>query len=994
MEINDQSLGLLQDLLLNILSPDNNTRKKAEEYVKSIETQQGFPLLVVGLISRLISHSDAQSAAVRQSAAVLFKNLVKRRWEPTDGSEEKVSQGDKDAIKLYVVDLMCSAQPDVQKLLAEAVTVIAKHDFPAQWEVLLPQLVSKLSAQDIRITKGVMLTANSIMKRFRYVFKNDNLYQEILFCLEGFKIPLMEQYKANEVLIINNVNNRVELFELLETQRLMSRIYFSLNWQDIPEYFEDNIATWMTEFSKYMVYTNPLLVDDNDEAEPGPIEKLQAAIIDNLNLYATKYEDIFEPYLPNFTQLIWKMLIEVQPQVKYDILATSAIKFLTSVSGKQMNTSLFSDAALQDIIQHIVIKNLTATENDEELFEDNPTDYIRKDMEGSDVDTRRRCAIDLVRSLLKFFNTQVSQLCLTFTGAMLEQYNASKDWRAKDSALHLILAVSVLSTSTANGAGALNPNINIFNIFETNVVPELQDMQVNNRPIVKADAIKLMCIFRSHLPSSFLIGLIPHITRHLHSKHVVIQTYAAMCIEKFLSLKDRDPNQSNVSIPRITKESLLPHFESMFVGLFAVLENPDLPENDYVMKCIMRMLLVIGSDISPATELVLKHLMTSLERVCKNPVNPHFDHYLFESLAILIKSCTSGQNIALEVATASCVKFESLLFPTFQNVLAQDVVEFIPYVFQILAQLLSARVGEGLSSSYSALFPLLLSPALWERKGNIPALTDLFTAYLSKGMAEIVAGNYLQGVLGVFQKLLASKASESYAFILLNAIYCYTPTAVISPFVQTIFNLLLMRMQEAVKDSKTVRYCKYFVNSICVFAAQNGGQIVRDTLETITPGLVSMIVLNIWSVNRSQLASSDSAEVKQMIVGATRLLIESNSLSNEVWISLLQSILSLIEAEGNNSKGSIAHILDEVIDLDEDENRDFDNAYSKLAHAGITYADPTSNIPSGGAYFATSLSSFCAARPGQYISLIQANLAPNEKEILQTILQSNGVGIV
>ena len=34
---------------------------------------------------------------------------------------------------------------------------------------------------------------------------------------------------------------------------------------------------------------------------------------------------------------------------------------------------------------YTVIPNLQATEADEELFEDNPTDYIRKDMEGSDI---------------------------------------------------------------------------------------------------------------------------------------------------------------------------------------------------------------------------------------------------------------------------------------------------------------------------------------------------------------------------------------------------------------------------------------------------------------------------------------------------------------------------------------------------------------------------------------------------------------------------------
>lgn len=45
--------------------------------------------------------------------------------------------------------------------------------------------------------------------------------------------------------------------------------------------------------------------------------------------------------------------------------------------------------------------------SDEELFEDNPDEYIRRDIEGSDVDTRRRAACDLVKVLSKFFEEKM-----------------------------------------------------------------------------------------------------------------------------------------------------------------------------------------------------------------------------------------------------------------------------------------------------------------------------------------------------------------------------------------------------------------------------------------------------------------------------------------------------------------------------------------------------------------------------------------------------------
>lgn len=48
--------------------------------------------------------------------------------------------------------------------------------------------------------------------------------------------------------------------------------------------------------------------------------------------------------------------------------------------------------------------------SDEELFEDNPEEYTRKDIEGSDVDTRRRAACDLVNTLSQHFEQRIMEI--------------------------------------------------------------------------------------------------------------------------------------------------------------------------------------------------------------------------------------------------------------------------------------------------------------------------------------------------------------------------------------------------------------------------------------------------------------------------------------------------------------------------------------------------------------------------------------------------------
>lgn len=994
MEVSEENLSILRGLFLRTLAADNAGRKEAEAYLQSIEAQPGFPLVLLHLISLLSSSATSpEDALIRQSASVMFKNLIKRRWHPnaTEDDEEKlapIAEVDRGAIKMHLVELMCSTPDAVQRLLAEAVTIVSNHDFPHLWEGLLPQLVSKLATADAQVTKGVMSTVNSIMKRFRYVYKTESLFAQLKFCLDGFQIPLLHTFQGNFTAIQGMAGNKAALEVLLETQRLMARIFFSLNWQDLPEYFEDNMQLWMGEFVKCLTYTNPLLVDATEDTEPGPIEKLQAAVIDDITLYATKYEEEFTPFLPTFAQLTWQLLTAVGPQAKYDILATSSIKFLTSVCSKHMNQSIFTDQVLQDIVNQIVVPNLTASSSDEELFEDNPTDYMRKDIEGGDQDTRRRSASELVRAMLKFHAEKTSELCTAYISGMLEQYRTTMDWRAKDAALHLVLAVAVMSTSSNIGAGELNPRINVLDVFNVHVVPEVQEANVDARPIVKADAIKLICIFRSHLQTPFLLSLLPDIIRHLTSSQVVIQTYAAMCIERFLAVKDRDAATGTMAT-RITKDQLLPYLQPLFTGLFAVLQNPELSENDYVMKCIMRVLSVIGADVAPMTGAVLQQLTAALQRVCKNPANPHFNHYLFECLALLVRSCCSG--VAPDVSAAACGNFEALLFPPFQDVLQNDVTEFTPYVFQILAQLLSSRPSPGLSDFYRVLLEPLLSPLLWERRGNVPALTDLFRAYISKGMAEIIEGNYLAGMLGVFQKLLANKATEAFAFKVLDSLFTSNPIEVLAQYLPTIFNLLLVRMQDQMKaDNKTPRYCRMFIHTMCLFASVYGAQLLYDTLEGLSGGLTAMIITKVWTVNSSACSGCDRSEVKRMVVGATKLLTDTPIRQQpDVWKCLLKFIVVLLSSSSSGGAETDGDGIDE-----EAEAREFDSTYSRLAYAHVPEPALSPEMVTAPAFFATSLATLSSSMPGQYTPLVQAALSPEEASQLTAILQHSGVGLV
>jgi exportin-2 (importin alpha re-exporter) len=426
-------------------------------------------------------------------------------------------------------------------------------------------------------------------------------------------------------------------------------------------------------------------------------------------------------------------------------------------------------------------------------------------------------------------------------------------------------------------------------------------------------------------------------------------------------------------------------------ALFPVLQNEDLPENDYVMKCVMRILSIVGSDVAPVMEDVLEQLTATLERVCRNPSNPHFNHYLFECIALLVRSACAPSVSGGAASTEAFEKFESLLFPPFQSILQLDVIEFVPYVFQVLGQLLSYRpAGGGLSTAYSDLFPPLLSPVLWIRRGNVPALTDLVLAYIFQGMEEIVQKGLLEGVLGVFQKLLASKATETYAFKLINAMVKKCPCDVMDGYMPMVFQLLLMRMQE----HQTPQYSRLFVHFICATAITGHGPVyVFNALESIQEGMTGLIISQVWAPNTEAFSRAEASDVSQILAGGSLLLCETSvAEDSDLWGALVTALLGLAKSSPTLSgdKG------DDLLYDEEAEAREFDNTYSKLAYAHIAESDDSDGVkdfPAAQLKFLQQLAGLCEKRPGVYSAALQSILDDDDKNALGELLSEAGINL-
>lgn len=285
---------------------------------------------------------------------------------------------------------------------------------------------------------------------------------------------------------------------------------------------------------------------------------------------------------------------------------------------------------------------------------------------------------------------------------------------SRPSHLDLLLRLSVLSLLTRkiyaltfqqHGVTSTNALVDVVRFFGEHIYPDLQSASVH--PVIQADAIKFVHTFRSQLSKDQLLAVLPLLVPHLENPSFVIHTYAAMTIERVLFIK-RD--NKLLLVPPIAPQTGLtvghsfnqgdirPFAESIIIALLKNVEKGATPEeiakNDHLMKCVMRVIITARQALIPSYNNILQHLVAILTEVSKNPSNPRFNHFAFESISALIRCVWSSNTtcrslyqctfldsslLVMQLRCPTSSSHSSLRSPTFFN----KTCKVSPFLFSL-----------------------------------------------------------------------------------------------------------------------------------------------------------------------------------------------------------------------------------------------------------------------------------------------------------------------
>ncbi len=443
--------------------------------------------------------------------------------------------------------------------------------------------------------------------------------------------------KTTDRLIEESKDNQEQLHAAFGTLNLLVKLFYDLSCQDLPPIFEENLAPITMLLHKYFTYDNPLL-HTSDEAESGPLEFVKAGICEVLVLYIQKYEDAFGAFVDKFIQSAWELLTTTGTETKYDILVSKALQFLTAVARISQHAQNFkSEEVLGLVVDKVILPNLSLRESDIEVFEDEPIEFIRRDLEGSDADTRRRAATDFLRQLMEQFEELVTGIVMKYVQHHLAEFvkDPNNNWKFKDTAVYLFSSIAAKGTVTASqGVKSTNLLVNVVDFFQQNIGNDLMT-EGEVEPMLKVDAIKYLYIFRSQITKEQWQSVFPVLVKHLSSPHYVVYSYAAIAIERVLYLTD------DAGAPIFKREDVLPMAHGMLQQLLRLIQQNPAPdkmqENEFLMRCIMRVLLVIRDGVVPMTDELLKNFIDITNTISRGPGNPRFYYYHFEALGAIIR---------------------------------------------------------------------------------------------------------------------------------------------------------------------------------------------------------------------------------------------------------------------------------------------------------------------------------------------------------------------
>ncbi|CAD8063756.1 unnamed protein product [Paramecium sonneborni] len=382
-----QDLGYLINALQLTYGTSQESVNNGEALLKQASLQ---PLYAISLLR--IVDNQTQPELLRQSAVVNLKTFLEKHWaEKKEPGHFVVSEEEKSVIRATIIDALARCI-QVKKLRSQYEDLIYKLvaiDFPNDWPQLVQQLVIKLqnftSYEDLW---SALLTLRRTCEVHQFLLEND---RKPLEPLVASTFPILESLFQKFLEGYNEQSGQLV--------KVILKIFHHATHLMMPIYMQDQntVAKWMLYFKTIIQAPPPpeLSTITQDSQEETRREKTyiwtnkkwaSRIVLRFIQKFANKKmveanmadfaEHIKSTYAIGFMEIFYKILTD-NSQFQGPRTCLHALKYLF-YSLKLDNTKELLKPHYDKLIYHIAIPKMQLTHRDDQLWKNDPEEYIKR----------------------------------------------------------------------------------------------------------------------------------------------------------------------------------------------------------------------------------------------------------------------------------------------------------------------------------------------------------------------------------------------------------------------------------------------------------------------------------------------------------------------------------------------------------------------------------------------------------------------------------------
>lgn len=696
--------GDMEDLraaLAGSVSADEGTRVAADAFLKSAAARSGAALGLLGLAS-----DAATEMGTRQSASIYFKHLVNKSWTQREGATATtetnpiLDEGEKAAVRRVALEAIANTPSKVRSQLVEAVRVIVHHDFPGRWPEVANQVLDGLNAASSSESGklcGTVLVLHALCRK--YEFKAVDERADIEEMIRVVFPKLLEILKA---LLAYQGPPDTELEEL---KKAICKTYLSATYLNVgPSLREEGtFREWMAAFHAIItapVPTENMPTDDKTELKHWPWWKTKKWAMHVVNRMFNRYGNLKkcqphdkaqatvyrDKYAGHFVTVYIQLLSSLATgAVIPDRVVNLAVHHLSTALGVPTMYK-HMEPHLDAIFQQIVFPMLCFSAEDDELWKDDPQEYVRKSQDLiEDMYSPRTAACSYTQELV-ITGRRLKENLPKVLGAMVQIFtkNSSSvrsgpmDARARyelDGALLVITTLSQLLSTHPDYAKEIE------GMLMTHVIPAFGCVHGH----IRAKAVSCVSKYSdiTFRDQNNFMQLFSSVVNAMKDPEIPVRFEAVVGLGAFVQATD------DVS----ALKGILPQLLDEFFKLMNEVESEDVV---YTLETITEK---FGEDIAPFALGMTQNLAAAFWKVVQEAEGKDDDEYgmmacmgCLRAMSTILESVSSLPHMYPEL--------EAAVFPILHKMISEEGYDVFEEVLEIL--------------SYLTYFTPVVTPRMWE----------------------------------------------------------------------------------------------------------------------------------------------------------------------------------------------------------------------------------------------------------------------------------------